>query len=176
VKAAMALAIASILLAAGPSAAAETGSATHYCLPGQEGTRYCTAGYGPGDLVAAIDRKDSGFDKGDRVRVTYRGRSVVVRIVDVCRCGGERIIDLTSGAFRRLAPLGRGVLRDVVLTPAGGDPVAAPTLPPTDQETRESRDYRKFTYPDPMAGWKVLLVALIGWRVLALIRLGFRPR
>lgn len=94
------------------------GSATFYCRPGEQGTANCTAGYGPDDLVAAIDRKDTPYRKGDRVLVTHGSRSVVVRIVDVCACGGSRVIDLTSGAFRRLANLGRGVI-SVTLTAAG---------------------------------------------------------
>lgn len=93
------------------------GSATHYCLPGQEGTQNCTVGYGPDDFVAAIDRKDSEFRKGDRVLVTHGDESVTVTIVDTCGCPGRRVIDLTSGAFRKLAPLGEGVI-DVTLRKA----------------------------------------------------------
>lgn len=78
------------------------GKATWYC---------CTRGYGPSDMVAAIDRKDAPWRKGDRVRVTAGDRSVVVQIVDVCACKGRRVIDLSSGAFLRLAPLSRGVIR-----------------------------------------------------------------
>lgn len=78
------------------------GKATWYC---------CTKGYRPSDMVAAIDRKDAPWRKGDRVRVTAGERSVVVRIVDVCACKGRRVIDLSSGAFLRLAPLSRGVIR-----------------------------------------------------------------
>jgi hypothetical protein len=102
------------------------GTATHYCLPGQRGTAYCTRGYGPEDMVAAIDT-DLGFDKGDVVTVRFGDKAVTVRIVDVCGCPGERLIDLTSGAFRRLAPLGLGVL-PVTVELAG----AERTLPPTD--------------------------------------------
>jgi hypothetical protein len=104
------------------------GTATHYCLSGQRGTAYCTRGYGPEDLVAAIDT-DLGFAKGDVVIVRSLAgpESVRVTIVDVCGCPGERLIDLTSGAFRRLAPLGLGVI-PVTLELAGADR----TLPPTD--------------------------------------------
>jgi rare lipoprotein A (peptidoglycan hydrolase) len=106
------------------------GTATHYCLPGQRGTSYCTRGYGPEDMVAAIDT-DLGFDKGDvvLVRSLAGDDQVTVTIVDVCGCPGSRLIDLTSGAFRRLAPLGTGVL-PVTVELAG----AERTLPPTDQE------------------------------------------
>jgi rare lipoprotein A (peptidoglycan hydrolase) len=100
------------------------GTATWYCGHGSA----CTRGYGPGDLVAAIDRKDTPYRKGDRVRVRSGGRSVVVRIVDVCACRGRRVIDLTSGAFSRLAPLSRGV---IPVTLEGTDE-PLPTLPATD--------------------------------------------
>lgn len=83
-----------------------TGTATWYCGSGSP----CTRGYGPDDLVAAIDRKDTTFRKGDRVRVRFGDRSVVVRIVDTCACADRRVIDLSTGAFRRLAALGYGVL------------------------------------------------------------------
>lgn len=113
-----------------------TGTATWYCGKGQQGTSYCTAGYGPQDLVAAIDRKDSSFRKGDRVRVSSGGRSVVVTIVDVCGCRGRRVIDLSSAAFRRLAPLSRGV---IPVTLESADPVQ---LPATDMAPYQWREHR----------------------------------
>jgi rare lipoprotein A (peptidoglycan hydrolase) len=106
------------------------GTATWYCNDGQRGTSSCTRGYGPEDMVAAIDT-DLGFDKGDvvLVRSLAGDEQVTVTIVDVCGCPGSRLIDLTSGAFRRLAPLGIGVL-PVTVELAGSER----TLPPTDQE------------------------------------------
>jgi hypothetical protein len=98
------------------------GTATWFCGAGS----HCTRGYGPSDLVAAID-PTTGYEKGETVTVWHGDRSVAVRIVDVCACPGRRIIDLTSGAFQRLAPLSRGVI-DVVLVPRR----ATPTLPATD--------------------------------------------
>ena len=76
-----------------------SGSATWYC---------CTIGHGPGELVAAA---------GPALRIgRWRGRIVWVnglrvRLVDWCRCPNGRVIDLHPGAFRRLAPLSRGVTR-----------------------------------------------------------------
>jgi len=84
-----------------------------------------------GDMVAAIDT-DLGIPKGARVTVRAFGRSVTVRIIDVCACAGERLIDLTSGAFRRLAPLEAGVI-PVTIELASRIPRG--TLPPTDAET-----------------------------------------
>jgi rare lipoprotein A (peptidoglycan hydrolase) len=105
-----------------PISALISGRATWYCGNGSP----CTRGTSPDDMVAAID-PTTGIDKGERVTVRHGGRSVTVRIVDVCACGGSRVIDLTSGAFRRLAPLSRGVI--AVELEFGGP---APTLPPTD--------------------------------------------
>lgn len=98
------------------------GTATWYC----SATSPCTAGYGPADLVAAID-PSTGVGRGERLTVHHAGRSVDVTVVDVCACGGERVIDLTSGAFSRLAPLSRGVI-DVAIEVAG----PAVTPPQTD--------------------------------------------
>jgi hypothetical protein len=115
-------------LAAGgvPISALISGRATWYCGNGSP----CTRGTSPDDMVAAID-PTTGIDKGERVTVRHGARSVTVRIVDVCACGGSRIIDLTTGAFRRLAPLSRGVI--AVELEFGGP---APTLPPTDTVVR----------------------------------------
>lgn len=114
-----------------PDAIRYTGTATWYCGNGSP----CTRGYGPEDLVAAIDRKDTTFRKGDVVVVKYSCgdgclRAVRVTIVDTCACADRRVIDLTTGAFRRLAPLGMGVL-PVTVEFAGGPEI---TLPPTDEE------------------------------------------
>lgn len=81
------------------------GTATWYCGHGSR----CTRGYGPSDMVAAID-PTTGIRKGDTVTVRHGDRAVVVRIVDVCACAGARVIDLTSGAFSRLADLSAGVI------------------------------------------------------------------
>ena len=82
----------------------------------------------PSSLIGAIDTKDTPFRKGDILRVTSGGRSVVVVIRDVCACGGRRVIDLTSGAFSRLAPLSAGII-PVVLTAVS---TRHYVLPPTD--------------------------------------------
>lgn len=103
------------------------GRATWYCHDGSGGysRSRCTAGYQPGDLIAA-----AGFElpwgKGERVVVSRGSRSVVVTIVDVCACRGSRVIDLSAAAFRRLASLGEGVI-DVEVT-------SVPALPETSTE------------------------------------------
>lgn len=101
------------------------GTATWYCGT----TVTCTRGYGPGDMIAAIDT-DLGFHKGDRVTVRAFGRAVTVRIVDVCGCPGRRLIDLSRGAFSRLANPDYGVIA-VTLELAGARPI--PIAPATDR-------------------------------------------
>lgn len=124
----MLLAIAAVTPAA---ATTVTGTATWYCGT----TSACTRGYGPGDMVAAIDPK-VGIPKGTIVLVSSGERTIRVRIVDVCACAGRRVIDLTSGAFRRLAPLSRGVIPVRLVTASRGvltkPKPKLPYLPPTD--------------------------------------------
>lgn len=53
--------------------------------------------------------------RGSRVTVCAGARCVRVRLTDWCQCykgeARERVIDLSRGAFARLAPLSRGVVR-----------------------------------------------------------------
>jgi hypothetical protein len=92
------------------------GTATWYCGGGSP----CTAGYDPLDSIAAID-PSTGIRKGAVLRVTSGGRSVRVTVVDVCACGGRRIIDLSRLAFSRLADPSVGVI-PVTIAPAGVAP------------------------------------------------------
>ena len=58
--------------------------------------------------------------RGQRVRVSAGGRSVVVRLTDWCLCvvgRSERLIDLSATAFSRLAPLSVGLMRVEVSVP-----------------------------------------------------------
>ncbi len=45
------------------------------------------------------------------MRVCSGGECVRVTLIDWCACKGERVIDLYGDAFRRLAPLSRGVIK-----------------------------------------------------------------
>ena len=114
-----------------PAAIRYTGTATWYCSEGRHGSprSACTRGYGPSDLIGAIDRKDTTFARGDRVTVRYGKRHVTVTIVDTCACADRRVIDLSIAAFERLAPWGYGVLPVTVELAGPG-----PTLPPTSTE------------------------------------------
>lgn len=86
------------------------GKATWYC---------CTRGYGRNDMVAAAGPElRIGQWRGKAVTVTGPGgNSITVRLVDWCACPGGRVIDLSPGAFARLAPLSRGVIRVAVTLP-----------------------------------------------------------
>ena len=64
-------------------------------------------------MTAAMPSK---LNIGEYWRVTYRGKSVVVRINDTgafAKYG--RVIDLSRGAFGKLAPEGQGVIKRVCL-------------------------------------------------------------
>jgi hypothetical protein len=86
-------------------------TATWYCGAGSP----CTADYpdrpGVDDLYAAAGSELRVGDwRGSRVIVCHEGRCVPVRLIDSCVCGGNRVIDLYSDAFQRLAPLSQGVI------------------------------------------------------------------
>ncbi len=83
------------------------GGASWYCLPGVSA---CTSGYPGGLYAAAGSELRIGRWRGRTVRVCGNGHCVYVRLIDTCACGGSRIIDLYSDAFRRLAPLSKGSL------------------------------------------------------------------
>jgi expansin (peptidoglycan-binding protein) len=46
------------------------------------------------------------------IRVSYRGKSVVVQVTDRCPGCSERSLDLSPSAFEALAPLGLGRMAD----------------------------------------------------------------
>jgi len=78
--------------------------------------------YAASGMIAAAGpalRRELGKGwRGERVRVTAGGRSVWVTLADWCACGPRHgrptLLDLSDDAFRRLAPLSRGVLRVTV--------------------------------------------------------------
>lgn len=56
------------------------------------------------------------YPKGTRFRVTFNGNSVIVTCTDrgnFKQMG--RMLDLSSGAFRQLSPLSRGIIRGAVV-------------------------------------------------------------
>ena len=83
------------------------GRATWFC---RTGVSSCTSGYPGGMYAAAGSEIRVGNWRGRTVRVCSGGRCVFVQLIDWCACGGSRVIDLYSDAFRRLAPLSQGSL------------------------------------------------------------------
>jgi len=83
------------------------GRASWFCRPGISS---CTSGY-PGGLYAAAGSEIRiGNWRGRLVNVCSGGRCVIVRLIDWCACGGSRIIDLYSDAFRQIGSLSQGTL------------------------------------------------------------------
>jgi hypothetical protein len=112
------------------TATAISGSATWLCDPPTY--KRCTKGYNERRMVAARGSELPRAWQGKIVTVSWRGRSVDVRLVDTCKCKGVRIIDLYAAPFRRLCacrPEVIGVLRDVSVTLKGS--ARLPFLPPT---------------------------------------------
>ena len=106
------------LLSQGATSSLQSGYATWYDTPG------LTAAAGP--------ELRHGDWRGSLVTVTHAGRSVTVQLTDWCACGDRNgeptLLDLSASAFRRLAPLSKGVI-EVEVTKA-----EEITLPPTDTE------------------------------------------
>ena len=91
---------------------------------------------GPGLYAAAGPALRHGDWRGSRVRVCAGERCITVRLSDWCACGprGGRttVLDLSADAFRRLAPLSRGVIRVRVSAPendGGGRSLANDAVP-----------------------------------------------
>ncbi len=97
-------------VAAGASARA-TGPASWYCKPG---VSVCHYAYSGGMYAAAGPKLRVGNWRGRVVRVCGSGSCVTVKLIDWCACGGGRVIDLYSDAFRQLAPLSQGTVRVTV--------------------------------------------------------------
>lgn len=97
-------------IAAGATARA-TGPASWYCKPGVSACHYAYSG---GMYAAAGPKLRVGNWRGRVVRVCGSGSCVTVKLIDWCACGGGRVIDLYSDAFRRLAPLSQGTVKVTV--------------------------------------------------------------
>ena len=90
-------------------AAPKSGNATYYSL---SGTGAC------GDHVNARTQKlvavsDSWFESGNpicnkKLKVTYGGKSITVKVKDKCPGCSKHHFDLSEKAFKELAPLSRG--------------------------------------------------------------------
>lgn len=87
------------------------GTASWYCLPGRSS---CSGSRTGGLYAAAGSELRHGRWRGRVVVVCAGRRCLNVKLIDYCACRGSRIIDLYADAFRRLAPLDRGVLKVTV--------------------------------------------------------------
>ena len=97
------------------------GIASYYYPTG----RLTASGYSytnPNALIAAMPPNVVGpqgmYPFGTRAQVTYQGRTVTVAVVDHGPYVAGRVIDLSPGAFRALAPLGLGTIPVTVVIPA----------------------------------------------------------
>jgi hypothetical protein len=88
-----------------------TGPASWYC---KTGVSICHHAYSGGMYAAAGPKLRVGNWRGRVVRVCGSGSCVTVKLIDWCACGGGRVIDLYSDAFRRLAPLSQGTVKVTV--------------------------------------------------------------
>lgn len=88
-------------------------------VPRGNGTAGRASWYGASGMIAAAGpalraRLGKGW-RGQVVTVCAGERCIRVRLADWCQCyrgeGRERLIDLSDDAFRRLAPLSRGLVR-----------------------------------------------------------------
>lgn len=88
-----------------------SGIASWYC---KTGVSICHHAYSGGMYAAAGPKLRVGKWRGRVVQVCGNGSCVTVKLIDWCACGGGRVIDLYSDAFRRLAPLSKGTVRVTV--------------------------------------------------------------
>jgi len=89
---------------------------------------------GPGLYAAAGPSLRHGDWRGSRVRVCAGDRCVDATLRDWCACGSRRgvptVLDLSPAAFRRLAPLSRGVVHVRVSAAEGHGVRTSPTARP----------------------------------------------
>jgi expansin (peptidoglycan-binding protein) len=82
------------------AADAHTGSITYY----NTGLGACGHTNNDGELVAALSQ--SLFDRvhpcGRKLRINYKGKSLVVTVVDSCSACAEYDVDLSPAAFRKV--------------------------------------------------------------------------
>jgi hypothetical protein len=124
-----ALILAALLLAypapavGSPPPNAQIGGSATWCAPTP---KYCQS-WGEPAMLGAVHSFTWG-DKPYWATVTWRGKSVVVRVVSFCACGSA-VIDLSPAAFKMLAPLHVGRLHNVTVTYGGIRLPATDTAP-----------------------------------------------
>ena len=99
-------AIAGMSLLSPPAQAASCGYASHYGMG--DGYHGQITANGERFNTYALTAAHPYLPMGTRLRVTYRGKSVVVRINDRGPYYGDRQLDLSYAAFGRLASTSKG--------------------------------------------------------------------
>ena len=100
--------LAAFLFLASPTLAATCGKASYYCC--EHHGRATASGeiFNQNAMTAAMPNRS---ELGRSYLVTHSGRSVVVRITDVGPAKRlNRVIDLSLGAFSKLAPTSKGLI------------------------------------------------------------------
>jgi hypothetical protein len=80
-------------------------SACHRAFPDRMGRHDAFGAAGP-----SLRRALGPGWRGTAVRVTWRGHSAWLWLIDWCRCPNGRVVDAYADVFAKLAPLSRGVL------------------------------------------------------------------
>ncbi|KAL1741195.1 Non-catalytic module family EXPN protein [Schizophyllum fasciatum] len=114
----LSLSAAAFAAPAGELEARTLGRATYYDPNGGYGA--CGQPLQNGDMIVALspDQYLSGANCGRQLVATHAGRSVTVTVRDLCPGCGANGLDLSSGAFQRLAALGEGNI-DILLVLGG---------------------------------------------------------
>ena len=92
-------------------------SATYYTQNGNPGA--CGETHSDNDYIAALDSRTYGDTSakskycGQSIKVSWQGKSVIVKVEDACpTCQNSNSVDLSVAAFKELAPLATGQLDD----------------------------------------------------------------
>ena len=60
-------------------------------------------------MIAAV-KKGGAFSCGDHIRISHKNKSIKVKVVDYCESCSNKAVDLTPGAFAKLANLDEGII------------------------------------------------------------------
>ncbi|PWN36419.1 uncharacterized protein FA14DRAFT_135178 [Meira miltonrushii] len=60
-------------------------------------------------MIAAV-KKGGAFACGDHIRISHKNKHIKVKVVDYCESCSDRAVDLTPGAFAKLASLDTGII------------------------------------------------------------------
>lgn len=66
-------------------------------------------------MIAAV-KQGGAFSCGDHVHIKHKHKSVVVKVVDYCASCDNHDLDLSTGAFAKLAPIDQGEISGATLT------------------------------------------------------------